>query len=114
MKIESKDQNNVLVLVLAEKRLDAKLAIDFKQTIDKFIQEGHYAIAFDMSHIEFIDSSGLGALVACLKLAGNRGKFVLFSVKPAVAAMFKLTRMDRVFNLYDTEEQAVQMLKGTE
>jgi len=64
-----------------------------------------------MGLVEFIDSSGLGALVACLKLAGSKGKFVLFGVRVKVASMFKLTRMDRVFNLCDTEEQTLQMVQ---
>ena len=112
MQIESKQLNNVfLVLTLMDKRLDAKLAVDFRQTVEGYIKAGHYSIALDMSHIDFIDSSGLGALVACLKLAGNRGKIVLFAAKTPVISMFKLTRMDRVFSLFDTEEQAIEASK---
>ena len=108
MQIESKQQNDILVLVLMEKRLDAKLAVDFRLIVEDFIKAGNHSIAIDMSHIDFIDSSGLGALVGCLKLAGNRGKFVLFAAKAPVIAMLKLTRMDRVFNLFDTEQQAIE------
>lgn len=109
MQLESKNENSVLVLTLIDKRLDAKLAVEFRQAVDELIKTGHYTVALDMSHVEFIDSSGLGALVSCLKLAGSRGKFVLFGLQPTVVSMLKLTRMDRVFNLYDTKEQVFQM-----
>lgn len=111
MQFESKNENGVLVLTLTEKRLDAKLAVEFRQTIDELIKAGHYTIVLNMSQVDFIDSSGLGALVGCLKLAGSRGKFVLFGLRTAVVSMFKLTRMDRVFSVCDTEEQALQMLQ---
>lgn len=111
MQFESKNKNGVLVLTLAEKRLDAKVAVEFRQAVDELIKAGHHTIVLNMNQVEFIDSSGLGALVTCLKLAGSRGKFVLFGLRAAVVSMFKLTRMDRVFSLCDTEEQAFQMLQ---
>ena len=111
MKIESKNENGILVLNLIDKRLDAKVAVNFRVAVDAFIQEGHHTIVFNMSNIEFIDSSGLGAIVACLKLIGSKGKFVLYGLKTPVVSMFKLTRMDRVFQLCDTEEQALQALQ---
>lgn len=114
MKLESKNENGVLVLTLINKRLDAKLAVYFRKAVDDLIKTGHYTIALNMTHVEFIDSSGLGALVGCLKLAGSKGKFVLFGLQPTVVSMLKLTRMDRVFDLYAAEEQALQMLKRTD
>lgn len=111
MKFESKKINGILIVELTEKRLDAKLAVDFRLAVDELINQGNHVIALDMRHIEFIDSSGLGAIVTCLKLMGSRGKFVLFGLTAPVIAMFKLTRMDRVFSLYANEEQALEALQ---
>lgn len=111
MQIESTNKNGVLILTLLDKRLDAKLAVDFRETMDEFIKAGHHRIAFNMSHIEFIDSSGLGAIVTCLKLMGAKGKFVLYGLKTPVISMFKMTRMDRVFNIYETEDQVLEVLQ---
>lgn len=111
MQIELTNKNGVLVLTLLDKRLDAKLAVDFREAMDEFIKTGHHRIAFNMSNIEFIDSSGLGAIVVCLKLMGSKGKFILYGLRAPVVSMFKLTRMDRVFNIYDTEEQVLEALQ---
>jgi anti-sigma B factor antagonist len=111
MQIESTTKEGVLIITLLDKRLDAKLAVDFREAMDVFIKEGHHRIAFNMSGINFIDSSGLGSIVGCLKLMGSRGKFVLYGLTPAVLSMFKLTRMDRVFDIYQTEEQVLAALQ---
>ncbi len=111
MNIESANKNGVLILTLLDKRLDAKLAVDFREAMDELIKKGQHRIAFNMSNIEFIDSSGLGAIVTCLKLMGAKGKFVLYGLKPPVVSMFKMTRMDRVFDIYDTEDQVLDALQ---
>lgn len=111
MKIESKNVGHVLVLTLQEKRLDASLAVGLKDKVGEFINDGNQNIAIDLSLVEFLDSSGLGVLVACLKLMGSRGQLVLFGLNPPVKSMFKLTRMERVFTLRDNEEQALEAIK---
>lgn len=111
MQIVSKQVKDVLVLVLNESRLDANVALSFKEAFEQLISEGQNTIAIDMGKVGFMDSSGLGAVVNCLKKIAPNGKLVLFGITPAVANMFKLTRMDRVFNLYDNEEEALQALE---
>ncbi len=108
MRIATKQVKGVLVLVLNESRLDANVAEPFKEAFQQSLSEGHETIAIDMGKIGFIDSSGLGAIVNCLKKIGPDGKLVLFGITPPVASMFKITRMDRVFNLHNNEEEALQ------
>jgi anti-sigma B factor antagonist len=111
MQIVSKNVNGILVLTLMESRLDAKLAVNFRETLECLIDGGQHAIAIDMGNVGFIDSSGLGAVVTCLKKMGPKGKLVLFGITTPVASMFKLTRMDRVFNLCENEEKALQVFE---
>jgi anti-sigma B factor antagonist len=97
MQIESKkNENSILILTLKDKRLDASLAVGFKDKV---------------SSVDFIDSSGLGAIVSCLKLLGPKGRLALFGLSAPVMSMFKLTRMDRIFTLCATEEQALQAVE---
>ena len=110
MQFESKNENGILVLKLSEKRLDAKLAIDFRDTVGEFIKNNNKLIILNMSAVDFIDSSGLGAIVSCLKLMGPHGHLSLCGLSARVVALFKLTRMDKVFTLCATEEQALQSL----
>ncbi len=112
MQIESKNVNNTLVLTLQEKRLDASQAASLKDLLSEFINADNPNIAVNFSVVEFVDSSCLGALVSCLKLMGSRGRLTLFSLNAPVIAMFKMTRMDRVFMLCETEEQALEALEA--
>ncbi|NOT85157.1 MAG: STAS domain-containing protein [Methylococcaceae bacterium] len=107
MQIKTKNINGVLVITLEEKRLDSRLAVTFKDNFNQLMAAENRFIIFDLSQVDFIDSSGIGCLVACLKLIGPKGRLVIWGLKSPVEAMFKLTRMDRVFKLCSTEEEAL-------
>lgn len=110
MNLDHKVVNDLLVLALREKRLDAGIAIQFKERVAEFVNQGHKAILLDMNAVDFIDSSGLGAIVSCLKILGLKGQISLCNLTAPVQAMFKLTRMEKVFPIYPTEEQALEAL----
>ncbi len=108
MQLKTNHINNVLSMSLEEKRFDSRLSITFKEQVNQFVNAGHRLIILDLSAVEFIDSSAIGCLVACLKLIGTKGQFVLWGLKAPVESMFKLTRMDRIFKICATEEGALQ------
>jgi anti-sigma B factor antagonist len=66
----------------------------------------------DLSGVEFVDSSGLGAIVSCLKRLGPRGSLAIAGAQGSVQRLFTLTRMDRVFPLHETVDAAVDSLSG--
>lgn len=83
-----------------------KLKEDFTQLCQE--GENFRKIILDMSKTEFIDSSGLGALISCLNVLRQSdlqlGKpepteLVLWSVNPQVLSLLKMTKMDRVFSI---------------
>jgi len=68
-------------------------------------------LAIDMSEVEFIDSSGLAALVKCLKISRRRsGDICLFGMQNATKTLFKLTRLYGVFPIVEYRQDAVAML----
>lgn len=94
------------------KRIDASNARLFRQEIAELVQGGASLLVLDLSGVEFVDSSGLGALVGVLKLIGSRGDLALASLRPSVEKMLKLTRMDRVFQIFADSDTAVASLAG--
>jgi len=65
-------------------------------------------IIVDFSQCEFVDSIFLGALVVFLKrMTQVIGDIRIVGFKPAVRAMFELTRMHNVFDIYETVEDAI-------
>lgn len=110
MQVEAKHTPKALVITVVEPRLDAKEAIEFKTKLAEWIQRGHHVIVLNLAEVRFIDSSGLGAIVSTLKLIGREGDLVLCGVTDSVMSLFKLTRMDRVFQMFPSEPEALAVL----
>lgn len=92
--------------------MDARSAGEFKERVGAFIKAGNQWIALDLSEVEFIDSSGLGALVSVLKQLGGKGEIAIGGVRDTVASLFKLTRLDKVFQLYPDPGMALSAVSG--
>ena len=73
---------------------------------------GTDTVVLDLHHVAFIDSSGLGAIVAAMKHLAPDRKLVLAGLTPTVEKVFKLTRMDSVFSVFPTIEGALSELRG--
>lgn len=72
----------------------------FRDTVRSSMSDGLKNIEIDLSQTTFIDSCGLGALVALHKTACGRGGLVrLKNPLPAVQQILELTRMHRVFEI---------------
>lgn len=108
--IELNNEQDVAVIKPTVKRLDAAVALAFKTEVLKVVESGQTRLVLDLDQVQFMDSSGLGSLVSILKGIGNRGQIGVCHVKGAVLSLFQLTRMDKVFDISDTKEQAVQRL----
>lgn len=100
MNLEHHINSGVLNLKVLDKRMDARGAPDFKEKVGALIKAGNRFIALDLSEVEFIDSSGLGALVSILKQLGGQGEIAIGGVRETVGSLFKLTRLDKVFQMY--------------
>ena len=66
-------------------------------------------VVLDMSALNFVDSSGLGALLSCLRaMNGKSGQLRLFGMTKPVKALFELVRMHRIFPIYNSREEALE------
>ncbi|GKX67611.1 STAS domain-containing protein [Inconstantimicrobium mannanitabidum] len=73
---------------------------NFRLETNKLVEEGKTNFIFDFSKCNFIDSTGLGALVSIYKKCVEKGGSIkLKSLKPEVEKLFKLTRLDKVFEI---------------
>jgi anti-sigma B factor antagonist len=92
--------DDALVVELQETRLDAAVALTFKDAIRDAIAQPGSPVILDMHKVEFMDSSGLGAIVSAMKLLGPDRKLELAAPSPSVRKVFRLTRMDTVFKIH--------------
>lgn len=100
MEITCEDHHDALIARVHEDRIDAAVAIRFKDRMREVVQHPANRVILDLSRVGFLDSSGLGAVVAVMKLVGPDRKLELAGLTPTVEKVFRLTRMDRVFTIH--------------
>lgn len=107
MLLSCEDHGPLLVLTVMKARLDAQTAPEFKDQAREFLGTGTQDCVLDLGRVSFMDSSGIGALVALLKFVGPKRKFELCALNPAVAKTMRLTRLDTIFITRDTLRTAL-------
>ncbi|MDD7971853.1 STAS domain-containing protein [Roseinatronobacter alkalisoli] len=90
-----------LVIDVLETRLDAAVALAFKDAIRSATAHPGSPVILGLSNVEFMDSSGLGAIVGAMKLLGAERPLELAAPSVGVMKVFRLTRMDTVFRIHD-------------
>jgi anti-sigma B factor antagonist len=106
---EHKIGNNI-VLEILESRLGADKAAAFKEAVGLHLAAGPVSLILDLAKVNFIDSSGLGAILGLLKRMPGGSDLAICGTTSSVSKMFKLTRMDRVFKICATVDDAVSAL----
>ena len=96
-----------LTITVEDTRIDAVVAIQFKDRMRELTSNGPEHILLDLRNVDFIDSSGLGAIVAAMKQLDDRQQLDLAGLTPNVAKVFRLTRMDTIFAIYPDVDSAV-------
>ena len=101
-----KTNENIVIIKINEERLDRELAVDFRDEMTKITSQGHKNFILDFSDTDFIDSSGLGAIVSALKMVGRDGDVILFGINDNIHKMLTLTRMVKVFKIHQNMDDA--------
>ncbi|MDM9382242.1 STAS domain-containing protein [Chlorogloeopsis sp. ULAP01] len=104
----SQDGNSVIVLAPIG-RLDITTAWQFRLKLQECISKLSSHIVVNLSQVNFIDSSGLTSLVAGMRDADKvNGSFRISNVHPEAKLVFEVTMMDTVFEIFETEEEALE------
>src|ERR1019366_7756967 len=103
---------NITVAGVPGDELDASNAGEFKRDIAPVL-EANTKLVLDLSRLRFVDSSGLGAMLSCLRqLSAKSGDLKLCGMSRQVRALFELVRMHRIFDIYGTREEAVKAFQS--
>jgi anti-sigma B factor antagonist len=77
-------------------------AARFRANINKMIEDGQYSYILDFSQCNFVDSTGLGVIVASYKKCKeHNGNIKLRTLKADIKKVFELTRLDKVLDILD-------------
>jgi len=100
MKLDVTEVGGDLLVRVMDDRIDAAAAVQFRDAMRSATEARHRRVVLDLSRVSFVDSSGLGAIIAVLKHLGNDRALELASLQPAVAKVFRLTRLDEIVKVH--------------
>ena len=112
MSLTAEHIGETLVIREADDRIDAARALQFKERMREMIAAPSGRVVLDLSAVNFLDSSGLGAVVAVMKLLAPGRRLELSGLTVPVQKVFRLTRMDGIFTIHPTLEQALAQGAG--
>ncbi|MGO9127942.1 MAG: STAS domain-containing protein [Terriglobales bacterium] len=113
LKISNRLVDGILIVDCAGRLVFGEESAYLRDTVKKLIIEKK-RLVLNLSGIIFIDSGGLGTLVALYTTAhNNKGNIKLANLTKRVGDLLHLTKLVTVFEVYDHEQQAVDSYKGT-
>jgi len=109
MNLKTETSGKQMVIFVREERLDAHNSEELKAEMNRLFAGGSKELIVDLKDVRFIDSSGLGVLVSGFKNASSRqGTIKLSGLQTQVKSMFELTRLHRVFDIFQTVDDALE------
>ena len=100
MQLDSSLHDDALIVSVPAERIDSAAAIRFKDAMRRAARDGPERVILDLGNVRFVDSSGLGAIVAVMKHLAPAQRLELADMSPDVEKVFRLTRMDTVFTIH--------------
>ena len=108
MELGTEKIGNITVVKLPTDVLDASNTEEFKTAITPIFEKSK-KILLEMGQVEFIDSSGCGVLLYCLRqLNSLGGTLKLYGAQETVRTLFDLVRMHRIIEIFETKEEAIK------
>ncbi len=89
-------------------RLDLASGSSLKEQVKKLLAKNETTIHLNLAQVEFINSSGLGALVSIMKeVRLTKGRLTLSNLASYVQEIFDITQLSHIFEIYQTEDEAL-------
>ncbi len=107
MEITLNETGNVTVLSL-KGRLDLASGSALKERIKEIFEKEKNSVHLNLTEVEFINSSGLGALVSIMKeVRLRKGRLTLSNLANYVQEIFEITQLSQIFEIFATQEEAL-------
>lgn len=104
--MQTEERSGCVVLAVAGE-VDLGTAPQLKDRLAELVADGHRHVVVDLTATEFLDSTGLGALVAGLKrLRAHQGDMKVVCNTARVRKVFEITHVDRVVPMFDSVDAA--------
>ena len=108
MKIKEKIEGDVAVLTVTGNMMGGPDTMEIHERVKSLSADGIKRVVIDLKGVKWMNSSGLGVLMACMTTLNNAGgKLKLSSVTEKVKSLLIITQLMRIFDTYESSERAV-------
>ncbi|MHC5005312.1 MAG: STAS domain-containing protein [Planctomycetota bacterium] len=112
MDLELRDDGDVTIVTVYAPEIDASHAEEFKHALAAVVGRQPRTV-IDLSRVEFVDSSGLGAIATMRLRLAEGGELALCGAREPIATLLRVARIDKVFPTFASVEEGVAALAGT-
>jgi anti-sigma B factor antagonist len=108
MSISTHEKNGVVILEPEGKIMGGPEATELRNRLYELISTDNKKVVIDLGHVEWMNSTGLGILISGMtSLRNNEGELKLSNISEKVANLFEITKLNNVFDSYDSADDAV-------
>jgi anti-sigma B factor antagonist len=109
MQLSTRQRDGVTIIDLKGKITIGSGDVELRNAVLQAVNNGAKKILINLSEVTTIDSSGVGELVSSYTAAKNRGaQLKLVNLPPKVQDVLTVTQLITVFDVYDTEDEAIR------
>jgi len=109
MQLNTRQKEGVTILDLKGKITIGAGDVELRNAVLQAVNDGAKKVLINLSEVTTIDSSGVGELVSSYTAAKNRGaQLKLVNLPPKVQDVLTVTQLITVFDVYDTEDEAIR------
>ena len=113
MIIEKRSRGKVTILDIEGSIKLGESAEFFSESLENVLRNEKTSVVIDFSHINYIDSTGIGELIGYLsKFSGEHRQVLLVNPSERVLKLLKVVRLDKVFKIFPDEDSAVASAEG--
>ncbi|MEW5758363.1 MAG: STAS domain-containing protein [Candidatus Omnitrophota bacterium] len=108
LEIKEKQSNDVIVCSV-KGEININTSPNMRKEFEKLVREDSKKILLNLNNVSYIDSSGLATLIEILqRVKRNNGLMRLSNLSEKVSSLFEITKLDKLFNIFSSEEEALQ------
>ncbi len=108
LQIETREKEGILILDVKGSLTVGPAVAELREKLHANLAQSRKNVILNLSQVDFIDSTGLGALVMCFTaLRRSGGRLVLLNLNRRHLELLVLTKLSTVFDIFDDEQQAV-------
>ena len=112
-RIDIEEVGDVTVAKFIDKKIldETNIQIIGNQLFGLIDEDARTKIILDFSNVEYLSSAALGKLITMdKKVKGAKGKLRLCSIRPDIYEVFAITKLNKLFDIYDNQEKALEGL----